>query len=72
MTPAESSRIRERAISAAAYALVHDAAIRARMTVREQAEAAYRPWAGPSLPELERRIRARRAAHPQRQLDAAA
>ncbi|MEX2984553.1 hypothetical protein [Streptomyces sp. C36] len=70
MNDIERATRRRAAVSAAAAALVRDAAVCARMTPREQAEAAYRPWIGPSVDELEQRIRARRARHGERRLAA--
>ena len=50
---------REAAVRRAATAYVHARSACAQMTPREQAEAAWTPT-GPSVDELERRIRIRR------------
>ncbi|MFF4738804.1 hypothetical protein ACFY2W_23405 [Streptomyces sp. NPDC001262] len=70
MNDIERAALKRKALTAAASALVYDAAVCARMTPREQAEAAYRPWVGPSVDELEQRIRARRSRRSQRPLAA--
>lgn len=59
--PAAPRRTREQACASAGQILAQAVARRDALTVEEAARRAYSPDSGPSLPELERRIRARRA-----------
>ncbi|HSX68773.1 hypothetical protein [Nocardioides sp.] len=59
----EGSKTREECIAAAGRALAEARALCAAMTPREQAEAAYQPG-GPSVEEIEDRIRERRGLAP--------